>query len=167
MSASYQTVLGATQNVVSSCSGAVQPILGSQITLTGTQGTYYPIQSGQIISVGTLTAVLVITLPPVATSLGHQFTVVCSNAGAVNQLITISAQTACMRGVAFQGAAAALNADQALTGRVSGASATSLTLLGNGYRAGDRVELKCDGTSWIVMGWSNVAIATPVFLFVA
>jgi hypothetical protein len=167
MSASNQTYLGATQNLVSSCSGSVQPILGSQVSLSAAQGTYYPIQSGQIISVGTLTAPLVITLPPVATSAGHQFTVVCSNGAAVNQLITISAQTACMRGVAFQGAAAALDANQALTGRVSGAASTSLTLLGNGYRAGDRVELKCDGTSWCVMGWSNIAIGTAVFLFVA
>jgi len=167
MSTSSQTYSGASQNLVSSCSGSIQPLLGSQVTLSGAQATYYPIQSGQIISVGTLTAPLVITLPPVATSAGHQFTVVCSNAAAVNQLITISAQTQCMRGVGLAAAASALNADQAITGRVSGGAATSLTLLGNGYRQGDRVEIKCDGTAWCVLGWTNVLVGTPVFQFVA
>jgi hypothetical protein len=166
MSTSSQTYLGATQNLVSSCSGAVQPLLSSQVTLSGAQGSYYAIQSGQIISVGTLTAPLIIYLPPVGTSAGHQFTVVCSNPGVVAHQISITSQTAtAMKGVGLQGAAANPGAAQAITGWVSGAAATTIQLLASNYRSGDRVECKCDGVSWVVMGWGVAAAGTQTFQF--
>lgn len=168
MSTSSQSYLGAPNNLVSSCSGAVQPLLSSQVTLSGGAVNYYPIQSGQIISLGALTGVGVITLPPVATSAGHSFTVVVS-AAALGNTCAITAQSACMRGFVLQPAAVG-QAIQAMSGFNSGAAAgTAVTYLRINATAvaGDRVELKCDGVSWFVQGWSGLASAGQAMTFFA
>lgn len=166
MSASNQTYLGATQNLVSSCSGAVQPLLSSVVSVPpgvvdpgGVEGAWYPIQSGQIIRVPALVRAGSIYLPPVATSLGHSFTVVCS--ATIAFALAIIAPSACMRGFVLQPATVGV-AGKVMTGFNTGAAAgtpaTRLTL-GATCTTGDRVELKCDGVSWFVQGWSGVGIA--------
>lgn len=165
MSASNQTYLGATQNLVSSCSGSVQPLLSSIALFpagaagAGNAGSYYAIQSGQIISVPALAQAATLTLPPVATSAGHTFTVVCRATLAF--ALSITAQSACMRGFVLQPASVGV-AGRVMTGFNTGAAAgtpaTTLTL-NAACTTGDRVELKCDGVSWFVQGWSGVGIA--------
>jgi hypothetical protein len=167
MSTSSQSYLGASQNLVSSCSGSIQPLLSSQVALAGAVN-FYPIQSGQIISLGALTAVGTITLPPVATSAGHTFTVVV-NAAALGNTLAITAQSACMRGFVLQPAAVGQGV-QAMNSYNSGAAAgTPVTYLRLNATAvvGDRVEIKCDGTSWFVQGWSGLASGTQAMTFFA
>lgn len=166
MSASIQTYLGATQNLVSSCSGAVQPLLSSVVSFPpgvadpGAAGTYSPIQSGQIIRVPALVRAATLTLPPVATSLGHSFTVVCADT--LGFALVITAPSACMRGVILQPALVGVAA-QAMsgynTGAAHGTAATTLTL-GAACTTGDRVEFKSDGVSWFVQGWSGRPVGT-------
>jgi hypothetical protein len=170
MSTSSQTYLGATQNLVSSCSGAVQPLLSSIALFpagaagAGNAGTYYPIQSGQIITVPALAQAATLTLPPVATSSGHTFTVVCRETLAFT--LTITAQSACIRGYFLQPASIgdevkAMNSYNSATANDSpaGTGCTSIVLAATCV-VGDRVELKCDGVSWFVQGWSGVASGT-------
>jgi hypothetical protein len=167
MSTSSQTYLGATQNLVSSCSGSVQPLLSSQVALSGATVNYYPIQSGQIISVGSLTAVGAINLPPVSTSAGHTFTIVVSSATLGNSLF-IYAGTTCIRGFVLQPAAVGQTV-QAMSAYNSGAGAGTAVAqlrINTVSVAGDRVELKSDGTSWFVQGWSGLAAATPSVTFI-
>lgn len=165
MSTSSQTYLGASQNLVSSCSGAVQPLLSSVVSFPpgvadpGVAGSWFPIQSGQIITVPALVRAGTITLPPVATSLGHSFTVVCK--ATIGFALAITAQSACMRGFVLQPATVG-TASKVMsgfnTGAAAGTPATTLTL-NAACTTGDRVELKCDGVSWFVQGWSGVGIA--------
>lgn len=170
MSTSSQSYLGATQNLVSSCSGAVQPLLSSVALFPagavgeGKEGTYYPIQSGQIIKVPALAQAATLTLPPVATSLGHSFTVVC--AATLGFALTIQASTACIRGYFLQpatigDAVKAMNSYNSATAVDSPAgTGCGSVVLAATCVVGDRVELKCDGVSWFVQGWSGVASAT-------
>jgi hypothetical protein len=171
MSTSSQSYLGASQNLVSSCSGSVQPLLSSIALFpagavgAGNAGTYYPIQSGQIISVPVLAQAATLTLPPVATSSGHTFTVVCRATLAFT--LAITAQSACMRGFVLQPTAvgvAVVPMSSYNTGVAAGTPATTLTLAATCV-AGDRVELKCDGVSWFVQGWSGLASAVPSMVF--
>ena len=171
MSTSSQSYLGAPNNLVSSCSGAIQPLLSSVALFpagaagAGNAGAYYPIQSGQIISVPALAQYATLTLPPVATSAGHSFTVVCRATLAFG--LRIIAQSACMRGFVLQPDNVGV-ASQAMKGFNSGAGAgtpaTTLTLQATCV-VGDRVELKCDGVSWLVQGWSGLADEGQAMVF--
>jgi len=165
MSTSSQTYLGATQNLVSSCSGSIQPLLSSQVSLAGAVN-YFPIQSGQIISVGVLSQIGTITLPPVSTSAGYVFTVVCT--GTLGFRLGVSATTQCIRGFVLQPAAVGV-AVQAMNSYNSGAAAgtpSGTVRFEATATVGDRVELKCDGTSWFVQGWSGTASAAQAISFV-
>jgi hypothetical protein len=170
MSTSNQTYLGASQNLVSSCSGAVQPLLSSIASFPpgvadpAAAGTWSLIQSGQILRVPALALAGTVNLPPVATSAGHTFTVVCG--ATLGFTLTITAQSACIRGYFLQPATIgdevkAMNSYNSATANNSpaGTGCTSIVLAATCV-VGDRVELKCDGVSWFVQGWSGVASGT-------
>lgn len=165
MSTSAQSVLGSTQNNISThVAGVTIPLLQSVVALVNASTSYALMQSGQIVTVPAIAAPCVLTLPPVVSSRGHQFQVVCS--GTLGQTLTITAPANTMRGFAMQKGASAADSYTDFVQAGTGGTNTSIVFAATAI-AGDRVSIFCDGNYWFVQAYSAVVTnATPTFSFV-
>jgi len=167
MSTSSLSVLGNSSNLISANPpGLASPTVCPFITFPAAGGTYYPIVSGSVISVPVLGAVGTISLPPVVSSVGYQFVVVCQGTLANN--LTISAPANTLRGFTVQptavgaGSTALLHQASGVTGDQGN---TTIVISGANSKKGDRISLSCDGVQWIYQAWSNTPSATTVFTY--
>jgi len=169
MASSNLSCLASPQNLISvNVPGVTQPVLQPALSLpisaTGTAGAYFPIQSGQIITIPTQRVEgTTLTLPPVSSSAGYTFTVVCG-ASLLLGTLRITAPANTLRGFAMQKGASAADAytDFVIS---AGAGSTTLTFALTAL-IGDKATLFCDGISWHVQAYSSVVTnATPTFAF--
>jgi hypothetical protein len=165
MSTSAQSVLGSTQNAISAhVPGVTVPLLNSVVNLVNASTSYALMQSGQIVTVPAIAAGCTITLPPVVSSKGHQFQVVCS--GTLGQILTITAPANTMRGFAMQKGSSAADSYTDFVQAGTAGTNTSLRFAATAI-AGDRMSCFCDGSFWFVQAYSAVETAgTPTFSFV-
>ena len=124
--------------------------LGAEV-LTAAR-TVLPEESGETYYLA-LAAGFVVTLPLPTLGMGYTFIVRTPPTGASYTIVTAGSANI-IRGMAFNTEAAGLGS--------SGTTADTISFVLNSSLAGDRVDVRSDGTNWFVLGSSRLAASLTI-----